>query len=148
VKPILVGLLLVTACKTVSLSAEHSVTPVMIGPVQRLGGSAETRSPDGTFQTALEDFVMSTSSSDGATYAQASRSASSQVDWDVLVATNGQDGRTIGVRSFRCVGYSFFAVFAAVGKSRCEASGDVLPAVRRPRPPRPAPATAPAAAGW
>jgi hypothetical protein len=113
-------------CQTVTLGARNTVNPVLIGPVRRIGGQRSGAGLEnaGAFATAATSSSMA-SGGGGSASSFHTRSAATQTDWDVLVATNGNTDREVHLESIRCGGWAFFFLFMSMSSSSCQASGQL-----------------------
>jgi len=122
-------LLALTACRSSGFSAPLSINPVMLGPIPSLGGKP---AQPGTNKQGFESNSWGQTElivgdpDDG--YVQAGNDGSylNQGDIDVLVATNGDPTRPVGVNRVGCGGYDFNFMFLwSIDRAWCNTTGNI-----------------------
>lgn len=143
------------ACAFESVATANRVpVPVLVGPVEQIGGSAHDRSDDDgpTFDIKVDRTVSASSSSQTSgnvtvttTSASSLTTGAGVVDAKVRLAAKGAKDRMVHVDKLRVSSYSGFFYSAAWVSSRVRLKGHIGRAVTIPAPaPAPADTTTPA----
>lgn len=123
---ILLGAVMSTlGCKTAGITAHVTVQPVLFGPVHAIDGPL--RPPLGERVSGMHikgtHESMGTGGADGSSSGRSRQSGLLEMDYSILLITDGDHRRWLVVHDLKCSGKGMFIIFAATSKGECVATG-------------------------
>jgi hypothetical protein len=112
------------ACGTVTATAPRSIQPVLIGPVRSIGPTGVPGPAIATFRSRARDYAAASGGGNTSTATHYS-SAATQLDFDVLIRTNGRLGRTVSLSKVDCATWGFMLIAGAIQDVSCVLDGTI-----------------------